>query len=150
MGAHEIVLASHYEDLANRDDIDPLIGIRGVAGHADGRNDEALFNNPTGLARSRIYPGFDLASQRKLYIADTGNDAIRRLSPDGMLVTIAGLPGHSGHADGPGSSARFAGPVGIELASNGTLGVADTSNNVIRRLSTSAPRLRPVGLRPDP
>ncbi|HXH91766.1 MAG TPA: hypothetical protein VNN25_09305, partial [Thermoanaerobaculia bacterium] len=60
---------------------------------------------------------------------------IRMITTDGRLITLAGVPGIAGFADGVASSARFAGPVGIRIAPDGSLLIADTSNNAIRRLS---------------
>lgn len=258
-GAHQIVLASFENYLANRDDIEPFIGAAGMAGWADGTNLEARFDSPTGLAKSWNYPsldqrlyiadtgnqvirevafrlsfegcpqhyfvrtlagtprsagsldgpaaaarfrdprgvaagpdgsvyvadsgnhtlrrilpggevvtiagkagepghadgpasearldtpsGIDVAADGTLYVADTGNHVIRMLTPDGVLTTIAGTPRSPGFADGTGAAVRFNGPVGLRLAPDGTLVVADTSNHVIRRLSATPPRQRPI------
>jgi len=69
------------------------------------------------------------------------------LTTDGRLETIAGTPGIAGFADGAAASARFSGPVGLKIAPDGTIYVADTSNQLIRRLivrSGEGPRNRAV------
>jgi len=94
-------------------------------GFADGPGAAARFDTPSALA-------IDAAGT--LYVADTGNHAIRRVTPDGRVTTIAGR-GEPGLADGPGASARFNGPVGIVLdPSSGRLIVADTYNDRIRAI----------------
>jgi hypothetical protein len=66
------------------------------------------------------------------------------LTTDGQLVTLAGLAGVAGHADGVGTDARFSGPVGIRVLKEGVLVVADTSNQVIRLLKPAELHRRPV------
>jgi hypothetical protein len=83
--------------------------------------------------------GLDVDDRGNVYIADTGNHAIRRLTPDGVLETVAGEPGQAGWADGEGSAARFNGPVGLQIAADGSLIVADTSNHVIRKITLAEP-----------
>jgi hypothetical protein len=87
--------------------------------------------------------GIDVDDDGNVYIADTGNSVIRRLRPDGVLETVAGAPGESGYADGEGSAARFAGPVGLQVARDGSLVVADTSNHVIRKITFTASPAEP-------
>lgn len=99
-----------------------VAGLAGVPGSSDGFGPAARLNTPSGL---------DVDAEGNVYIADTGNHIIRKLTPDGVLRTIAGAAGQPGYADGPAESARFNGPVGVRLA-GGTLYIADTSNQVIR------------------
>src|SRR5262245_31249913 len=81
----------------------------GARGFADGSGTQAAFSTPSGLA---------LAADGTLFVADTGNHAIRRITPDGRVSTVAG-DGTAGYADGPALQARFNGPIGIALASDG-------------------------------
>ncbi|MCF7688574.1 MAG: SMP-30/gluconolactonase/LRE family protein [Cephaloticoccus sp.] len=99
-----------------------------LTGSTDGSLSAARFNNPTGLA-------FDSAGN--LYVADTGNNTIRRITPDGQVTTLAGAatPGSGGAIDGDRTSARFFGPSGIAVTPTGTLFVTDKSNNLIRRIT---------------
>jgi streptogramin lyase len=99
----------------------------GVPGFADGDNISAAFRTPSGLA---------LAADGTLYVADTGNHAIRRISPGGTVSTVAG-DGTPGSADGPARQARFNGPIGIAVAPDGRIVVADTYNDRIRAIDAS-------------
>ena len=87
--------------------------------------------------------GIDVNELGELFIADTGNYVVRKLTADGRLITIAGTPGVAGYVDGPARTARFSGPIGVRLAGN-ALYIADTANNVIRKLdlNPSPPRRR--------
>jgi sugar lactone lactonase YvrE len=97
----------------------------GREGFADGMGSNAAFNTPSALAFDR---------KGNLYVADTGNHAIRRIAPDGNVTTIAG-DGTPGYADAIGTAARFNGPVGIAVDHTGMLYVADTYNDRIRRIA---------------
>ena len=94
-----------------------------VRGFSDGSGSAAQFDTPSALARG---------SDGTLYVADTGNHAIRRVSPQGQVTTIGGdgLPG-----DQDGRAARFNGPVGIAVDSHGRIIVADTYNDRIRAIA---------------
>ncbi len=97
----------------------------GISGWRDGAAFEARFSDPFGVAA---------APDGTLYVADAGrSQRIRRVGPDGAVSTVAG--GSPGYADGPGGAARFDTPSGLALAPDGSLYVADTGNNLIRRLS---------------
>ena len=97
----------------------------GTAGFRDGPAAQAQFNGPIGIA-------VDAAGV--VYVADTYNDRIRTISPDGQVKTLAGgaAPGFS---DGRGAAAAFDTPCGITLDGRGAILVADTGNDAIRRLS---------------
>lgn len=101
-------------------------GQLGVSGTADGTGTGALFNAPSGLA-------FD--GTGNLFVADTGNNTIRKITPAGAVSTFAGIAGSSGFADGVAGSAQFSAPLGIAVATNGTVFVADSGNHCIRRIS---------------
>jgi RHS repeat-associated protein len=95
---------------------------------ADGAGTQASFKNPGGLA-------LDVAGN--LYVADTGNSAIRRITPSGIVTTIAGV-GRIGNADGVAAQAQFKEPEGVAVAADGTIYVADTGNNSIRVIANGA------------
>ncbi len=97
----------------------------GREGFADGAGTAASFHTPSALA-------FDHAGN--LYVADTGNHAIRKIAPDGTVTTLAGN-GTGGDADGLGRAASFNGPVGIAVDAAGIVYVADTYNDRIRRIA---------------
>lgn len=105
-----------------------LAGASGLAGATDGQGAAARFNHPGGLA---------LDASGNLVVADTGNDTIRRIAPDGTVTTLAGSPGLPGSADGVGAQAQFSGPYGIAVDStSGTIYISDSQNHTIRTLAT--------------
>jgi sugar lactone lactonase YvrE len=124
-----------------------VAGKAGQAGHLDGLGGEALLSNPTGLA---------LDAAGNLYVADTGNHCLRRITPAGVVTTVAGLPGRSGHVDGDPDEARFLAPRGLVVSAAGELFVCDTGNHCLRRVSpagrvtTYAGRPGEAGLRNGP
>lgn len=97
-----------------------------ASGSVDGGPTVASFNTPKGLT-------IDTAGN--LYVADTNNDTIRKVTPDGTVTTIAGLANTGGLANGSGSTARFNLPTGIAMGPDGNLYVADAGNNKIRRVT---------------
>jgi sugar lactone lactonase YvrE len=98
-----------------------------TAGSADGTGSSALFNAPSGSA---------MDSAGNLYVADTGNNTIRKITPAAVVSTIAGLAGGSSGADGVGSMARFNGPLDVSMDSAGNLYVADSGNHTVRKISS--------------
>jgi sugar lactone lactonase YvrE len=98
----------------------------GREGWRDGVGASAEFDTPSGIA---------LAPDGTLVLADTGNHAIRRVTPEGFVTTVAGGLA-SGLADGTGLAARFDAPLGVAVAGDGTIFVADTYNDAIRRIAT--------------
>jgi NHL repeat len=110
-----------------------VAGEAGVFGSNDGPALQAHLNTPSGI---------DVNESGVVFIADTGNDTIRMLTPDGMLQTIAGVAGECGSTDGTLSEARFCTPVGLRLTPDGSLLVADTSNDTIRRVTLTLSRRR--------
>ncbi|MEQ1756771.1 MAG: gluconolaconase [Vicinamibacterales bacterium] len=96
--------------------------------------DRGLTNGPAASARFDTPSGVAVAPDGTVYVADTANNVIRRISADGTVSTLAGS-GTAGFADGTGADARFNGPLGLAVAANGSLLVADTYNDRIRRIS---------------
>ncbi|MDB5934162.1 MAG: hypothetical protein JWQ01_1506 [Massilia sp.] len=100
----------------------------GESGSADGTGAGARFQEPSGLA---------IDAGGNVYVADTLNHTIRKISPAGVVSTLAGSPGAAGDADGIGTAARFARPGGLAIDTSGNLFVADSNNFRIRKISPS-------------
>ena len=99
----------------------------GVKGDTDGTGSAASFNGPEGVA---------VDSAGNVYVADDGNNEIRKVTPAGLVTTLAGL-GAQGDADGIGSAALFDGPEGVAVDSAGNVYVADYGNNEIRKITAA-------------
>jgi hypothetical protein len=105
-----------------------VAGQAGSRGSADGIGSEARFDLPAAIVAG---------GNGILYVSDSGNNTVRRITPDGTVSTIAGLPGVMGGADGTGAAARFGQPFGLALDAAGALYVADYANNSIRVIKTA-------------
>ena len=101
-----------------------LAGIAGSSGSDDGTNSTAQFSSPFGIA---------VDSASNLYVADSGNQTLRKITPAGVVTTIAGLVSASGNTDGSGSEARFDGPEGLAVDANGFVYMTDSYNHTIRK-----------------
>ncbi len=98
----------------------------GIKGHSDGPKETAQFNNPCQI-------NFD--QDGNMYVGDTDNFCVRRISPEGVVSTIAGLPGISGYLDGAPDEALFNRFWGMKIDPEGTLYIADYYNKCIRKLT---------------
>ena len=103
-----------------------VAGQPGLTGSTDGPGASARFNYPQGIALDR---------DGAIFVTDTYNHTIRKISPDGEVSTIAGKAGEMGSADGTAGNARFASPIGLVFTADGFLHVADTGNCTLRRIS---------------
>jgi FG-GAP-like repeat/NHL repeat len=106
--------------------VNTFAGLAGTAGSADGAGSSARFHSPGGVA---------LGSGGTVYVADTGNCTIRRITPAGIVSTWAGTPGTCAHLDGVGNAAHFASPAGIAVHSDGTAYVADDADCTVRMIT---------------
>jgi sugar lactone lactonase YvrE len=104
-----------------------LAGAVGQPGHADGTGGAARFDDPSGLA---------VDEAGNIYVADTGNSTIRKMTSGGVVTTLAGSAGQIGSADGTGGAARFSFPNGVAADSAGNLYVADSGNHTIRQVTS--------------
>jgi len=94
-------------------------------GNTDGTGSKASFYLPIGVA---------VDSNGNVYVADSGNHLIRKITPAGVVSTLAGSTTF-GYADGTGSKASFNYPSGVAVDSNGNVYVADNNNNEIRKIT---------------
>lgn len=114
--------------------VSTLAGQR-APGHKDGAALEAQFDNPVALVS-------DLKGH--LYVADSGNHVIRKVSASGEVSTLAGSPGKAGFKDGASQAGQFNSPSGLALDAQGNLYIADSNNNRIRKLSADGTTLSTV------
>ncbi len=99
----------------------------GTSGYQDGNGATARFAYPYGVA---------VDASGTVYVADTNNHRIRKITSGGVVSTLAGT-GMSGYQDGNGATARFDTPYGIAVDESGVVYVADTNNNRIRKIQPS-------------
>ncbi|MES2695083.1 MAG: hypothetical protein V4773_16540, partial [Verrucomicrobiota bacterium] len=117
-----VATALRAEDYA----ISSFAGAANVITGADGT--PGSFNNPYGVA---------IDSAKNIYVTDTVNHTIRKITPGRVVSTLAGTAGQRGAADGTGAAARFASPIGIGVDSAGNVYVADSQNFTIRKITAA-------------
>ena len=105
-----------------RDGVVTTLAGNGKQEFANGKGGAARFDTPRGVA---------VGADGVIYVADWGNSAIRSITPDGIVTTLAGGHGE-GAVDGKGAVASFSGPTGVALGAGGEVYVADLGNNAIR------------------
>lgn len=98
------------------------------AASVDGTGSAARFNNPEGLAAD---------SAGNLYIAEAPSAVLRKVTPQGVVTTLAGGRGTVGSADAAGTAARFNDPSRLVADVNGTLYVTDSGNSAVRRVTAA-------------
>ncbi|MBI3992328.1 MAG: SMP-30/gluconolactonase/LRE family protein [Candidatus Lambdaproteobacteria bacterium] len=103
-----------------------LAGDLDTPGSTDGTGSAARFNYPRGVATD---------SSGNLYVVDQSNNTIRKITPAGVVTTLAGTAGQAGSSDGTGSAARFDRPLGVTVDGSGNLYVSDHYNFTIRKIT---------------
>ena len=111
--------------ITSNGEVSTVAGAPGQAGHLDGPGAQARFEGPIGIA---------VDGQGTIYVTD-GDGAIRKMTPDGNVTTVAGMAGQTGFTDGTGAIARFNHPYGIAVDAVGNLFVADCFNAAIRKIT---------------
>lgn len=112
--------------------VDPLEGEvftfvgSAATGSADGIGTAASFNGPEGMA---------LDKNGNLFVADTGNATIRKITPDGLVTTFAGSAGQFGNLNGTGTAARFKAPCALCFDPAGILYVVDRGSHTLRKIT---------------
>lgn len=127
-----LLISDNYADTIRRADanlrVTTVAGQSGVGAFRDGLARDARFSWPEGLVA---------APDGSIFVADQGNDVIRKISPDGQVSLFAGKPGESGSTDGRGVRARFNHPEAIVLDAEGRLWVAEGYGASLRVISPS-------------
>lgn len=116
--------ANHAIRKITRDGVVSTYAGTGIAGFVDGDRSQAAFNHPYGLA---------MDGGGNLFVGDVMNHAIRKISVDGTVSTVAG--GNQGFSDKDGGVARFNHPHGVAVGPDNMIYVADAYNNRIRMIS---------------
>lgn len=101
-------------------------GMTNRSGYADGPCEYAMFNSPRQMI---------VSADNELYLADTDNHVIRKISQDGIVSTVIGIAGQAGTQDGTPDIALFDKPFGVALDTDGTIYIGDSENQCIRRLA---------------
>ena len=103
-----------------------IAGKAGSSGSTDGVGGNARFHAPSGIAVDK---------EGNLYVCDSYNDTIRRITPSGIVSTLAGRPGISGSRDGLGANALLTTPHRIALDGSGNAYVTELTNYTIRKIT---------------
>jgi DNA-binding beta-propeller fold protein YncE len=103
-----------------------LAGTPGLSGAADGTGAAARFLAPSGIA---------VDNANNVYVADRSNHTLRKITPDGVVTTLAGTATMGGNADGTGAAARFGLPVGMAVDGAGNVYTGESDNAIIRKIT---------------
>lgn len=117
---------STIRKIASDGTVSTFAGLARSFGSADGTNSTARFSFPTDVG---------LDPSNNIYVVDAGNYTIRKITPDGVVTTVAGKAGQFGSTDGTNSSARFNSPWGVAVDSKFNVFVSDRGNGTIRKIT---------------
>lgn len=106
--------------------VSTFAGTAGVSGTTNGTGAAARFASPAGMA---------IDAANNIFLADEANHTIRKITPTGVVTTVAGTAGVSGYVNATGTAAKFANPAGIAIDSAGNLFVTEFVNNTIRKIT---------------
>ena len=121
------LITDHYvTKVATTGTVSTLAGLPGVKGTTDGVGGDARFSEPQGLA---------IDGTGTLYVAEFGSSTVRKISPGGNTLTLAGVAGVRGKTDGPPGTNRFSSPRGVAVDRIGNVYVADSANYAIRLIT---------------
>ncbi len=129
-GTGDVLVADAYNNTLRR--VSPEGRVRtiggkpGVNGHRDGWLRQALFNTPVGLA---------VAPDGTIYVSEYFNQDVRKISPQGLVSTLAGQPTRRGDTDGRGAAALLRKPQQLCLDAQGNILLADGGNHKVRRIT---------------
>lgn len=116
IGRYNVLTEAHEE----------YAGAFGQKGHQDGERKDAAF----GTLRQMVFD-----KDGNLFVADQGNHCIRKISADGIVTTVVGIPGKAGFKDGTPEVALLDNPYGVAVDSEGTIYVVEEKNNTVRKLT---------------
>ena len=108
-----------------------VAGTPGKRGHKDGSGKDALLYSPSGVT---VLP------DGTILFTDSDNHCVRSISPDGVVGTVAGTPGTAGSTNGAGGQSQFNSPLGIAVLNDGSIAVADFSNDQVRLIDSACLR----------
>lgn len=126
-------------------DVTTLAGTAASTGSADGTGAAARFNFPVGGIPVQG-TGLTIDKNDNLYVADTNNFTIRKITPAGVVTTIAGTVGATGIADGVGAAARFTLPVSVAADPMGNVFVLDRTTRTVRKVTPAGVVTTVVGV----
>ena len=129
--------------------VSPNAVVTTIAGTAVRAGDKPVYRDGTGPAAGFKNPGgITVDAMGNLYVAETGSHTIRKVSPQGVVTTIGGLPDYAGSGEGVGDRAIFHSPSGVAVDAMGNVYVADRDNHRIVK-GTPAPLARILVRRAD-
>jgi sugar lactone lactonase YvrE len=129
-GSGNVYVADRYNNIirkiAQGGVVTTLAGTAGVSGSADGTGAAAQFKGPIGIA---------VDASGTVYVADTGNFTVRKITAGGVVTTLAGTARTAGSADGTGPAAQFEAPLCVAVDGSGNVYVTDSLSNTIRKIT---------------